>query len=462
MTNNVDDFDDDFQDAQQSQARGQKPGMANNLAAAWRGSPLFKLFVLVIGVGALAAAVIGLFSGNDKDSIGGVSVGSVPGVSAIPGDKAPPAYVEAVNDASKKRADDAFQQGTSALPTPVSGDVTTAGVSPEEKESQYDPLAEFRPNIAPENSTTAVPEQEAVEVIDTDMLAKMQQQMTTLFDAWKPSGIQVVQVQEPRINKAEDSTPNQTASQGKVLIAAGAVHYAQLMIEANSDVPGPIMAEVMSGPFTGARVIGQFEITREYLILHFTKLTHRRKDYGIDALAIDPNTTLGGLVTEKDNRYFTRLVLPAAAGFLEGFGSAISSPSQSVVTSNGDVVVFQEGRQGVREGLYKGLSEAAGTAGSFFRDEAAATKPLIRVAAGTPMGLFFVNSMTDAAGGSPVHTPVDSPYNQPAGPPIPPLGATNPGASPTNLNPSGVTILNPSQSSLANTGVSIIQNTPNR
>jgi hypothetical protein len=294
------------------------------------------------------------------------------------------------------------------------------------------------------------------------MLAKMQQQMTTLFDAWKPSGIQVVQVQEPRINKAEDSTPNQTASQGKVLIAAGAVHYAQLMIEANSDVPGPIMAEVMSGPFTGARVIGQFEITREYLILHFTKLTHRRKDYGIDALAIDPNTTLGGLVTEKDNRYFTRLVLPAAAGFLEGFGSAISSPSQSVVTSNGDVVVFQEGRQGVREGLYKGLSEAAGTAGSFFRDEAAATKPLIRVAAGTPMGLFFVNSMTDAAGGSPVHTPVDSPYNQPAGPPIPPLGATNPGASPTNLNPSGVTILNPSQSSLANTGVSIIQNTPNR
>jgi intracellular multiplication protein IcmE len=459
MTNQTDDFEDDFQDPTPGQqaARGQKPGMANNLAAAWRGSPLFKLFVLVIGVGALAAAVIGLFSGSDKDSIGGVSVGSVPGVSAIPGDKAPPAYVEAVNDASKKRADDAFEQGTSALPTPVSGDVSTAGVSPEEKESQYDPLAEFRPNIPPENSTTQVPEQEAVEVIDTDLLAKMQQQMTTLFDAWRPSGIQMIQVSEASAVKGDREPQNVPAPNAKVLIPAGAVHYAQLLVEANSDVPGPIMAEVMSGPFTGARVIGQFEVTRDYLILHFTKLTHRRKDYGIDALAIDPNTTLGGLVTEKDNRYFTRLVLPAAAGFLEGFGSAIGQSSNQVVTSSGDVVVFQQSRQGVRDGLYKGLGEAASTAGSFFRDEAAATKPLIRVATGTPMGLFFVNSMSDSNGGAPVHTQFESPYNQQAGPPIPPVGST-----PTTVNPAGVTILNPAQSSLANTGATIIQNTPNR
>jgi hypothetical protein len=66
-----------------------------------------------------------------------------------------------------------------------------------------------------------------------------------------------------------------------------------------------------------------------------------------------------------------------------------------VPTSNGQVVVFQESKQGIKEGLYQGLSEGTKTIGGFFSDEAAATKPLLRVAAGTPMGLFFTQSVQD-------------------------------------------------------------------
>jgi intracellular multiplication protein IcmE len=468
MTHNPpDDFDDDFQDAQVTPEPAKKPGMARNLASAWNGSPLFKLFVLVVGVGALAAMVIGLLSGGNKGERAGVSVGGVPGVSSTPGDQAPPAYVDAVNDASKKRTDAAIINQTSAIPTPVSGDVTTAGLGPDDKESQYDPLAEFRPNIPPDNTVTQSPNQEPVEIIDSDLLAKMQQQMTSLFDAWRPQGIHLVQVTDPAsLIHADPNQGQQVQQNARVLLAAGSVHYAQLLVEANSDVPGPILAEVMSGPFTGARVIGQFQVTRDYLILHFTKLTYHRKDYGIDAIALDPNTTLGGLVTEKDNRYFSRLILPAAAGFLEGFGSALSSSgSTTSVTGNG-VVVVENARQGVKEGLYRGLSDTATTAGNFFREEASNIKPLIRVATGTPMGLFFVNSMTDGNNGQPVNTPSFPGNEQPAGPPMPvnnnvnPFGGSNAtigGVSTVTQQP-GVTVINPNNSNgLANSGVNIIQ-----
>ncbi|MBI3418534.1 MAG: hypothetical protein HY053_00160, partial [Proteobacteria bacterium] len=256
-----DDFDEDFQDANMPPPSAKKPGMASNLAAAWRGSPLFKLFVLIIGAGALSAAIIGLLMGGNHGDRAGITVGGVPGVMAVPGSKAPPAYVEAVNDASKRRADEAVKAGTSALPTPVSGDVNTAGLGPEDKESQYDPLAEFRPNIPPENMVTTAPSQEPVELVDGDLMAKMQQQMTQLFDAWRPGGIRLVQVIDPStLMKHEGNEKTTGGGAGRMIVAAGTIAYAQLLVEANSDIPGPILAEVMSGPFAGARVVGQFEV----------------------------------------------------------------------------------------------------------------------------------------------------------------------------------------------------------
>lgn len=463
MTDNLDDFDDDFNDGNvQRSAPAQKPTMANNLSAAWQGSPLFKLFVLVVGVGAVAAAVIGIFSGSGPDKRQSVSVSGAPSISAVPGSAAPPAYNEAVTEASNKRADEALQQGKSALPTPISPDTTNAALGNEPETSSYDPLNEFRPQVPQENATAQNMETVPTDMVDTDLLGKMQSQMTSLFDAWKPEGIRVVQVVDPATLVKQDTAPAQpAAAKGRVIVPAGTISYAQLMVEANSDAPGPILAEIMSGPFTGGRAIGEFEVTREYLILRFSKITYKRKDYAIDALALDPNTTLGGLVTEKDNRYFTRVLLPSAAAFLEGFGGAISSPSQStVVTSSGPVIV-QDSQQGLEDGLYKGLSEASRTVGSFFRDEANATKPLVRVAVGTPMGLFFVNTVTEDSTGQTIQTPM-SPSQQPGinnrSNPLP-IPNTSPNSGILNNGANGV-ILGGSQSSLANTGLNVIQNTP--
>lgn len=399
MTNNTDDFDQDFTDATVQRPAAAKPTMRGNLTAAWNGSPLFKLFILVVVVGALAAAAIGIFSGGDDKLKANTQVSSAPGVNDVAGAKASPAVVEATMDASQKRAAEAITKGSSALPTPVSGDVSATNPNGEPEESQYDPLAEFRPNVPNEASPQNPQPAEPVETLDTDLLSKMQNQMNGLFEAWHPEGIKVVQVTDPTTVRTDAGVgPLVNKASARTLVSAGTIYYAQLLIEANSDAPGPILAEIMSGPFTGGRAIGSFEITHEYLVLHFTKISYKKKDYPVDAIALDPSTTLGGLVTEKDNRYLTRVLLPSAAAFLEGFGSALNTTSSTTSVTNG-VVVVQQSRQGVKDGLYRGLAEGANTVGGFFRDEAQNTKPLIRVAAGTPMGMFFVNSVTDDLNG---------------------------------------------------------------
>lgn len=454
MTNAPDDFEQDFSEAAVQRPPAAKPTMAKNIAAAWQGSPLFKMFVLVVVVGALAVAAIAIFSGNEKD-IPGASVRSAPGLTEAPGAKAPPAYVDAVNDASAKRSEEALQQGKSAIPTPVSGDETKAGLGEGGDESQYDPLAEFRPNT-PQEAAPATPQDNTpVDTVDSELLSKMQSQMTNLFDSWRPAGIKQIQIQDPAALKQNTSTTTPPPN-AKVIVASGSIYYGEMLMEANSDAPGPIVAQILSGPFAGGRAIGSFEVTREYLVIHFTKISYKKKDYAADILAVDPNTTLGALVTEKDNRYFTRVILPSAAAFLEGFGQALGTNSNTVTSTGNQTLVIQQSKQGLKDGLYNGLAEGAQTVGGFFRDEAAATKPLIRVAVGTPMGLFFVNAVTDGNQGrsaNVIDTPVAPQPQQPtqtfssSGNPI---NETN-----TNAGNPGLTTL--PAGGLANSGISIIQ-----
>jgi len=404
--NEPDDFDQDFADAtiQHSAAPAKKPSMGKNLSAAWNGSPLFKLFILVVVVGALAAAAIGIFSGNDeKNKQNGAVIAAGPGVSDVAGSRAAPAVIDATNDASRKREAEAIEKGISALPTPVAGGVNMATPNGDAEESQYDPLVEFRPAQVPETPQQNIQNQQQVQQQvenDSELISKMQAQMNGLFEGWRPEPIKVVQIADTSAAAANASAAaaaeaNAAARTGKTLVSAGSIFYGQLLIEANSDVPGPIMAEIVSGPFTGGRAIGQFEVTHDYLVLHFTKIAYKKKDYTADIVAVDPSTTLGGLVTEKDNRYFTRVLLPSAAAFLEGFGNALGTANSSTTITGSGAVVVQQGKQGLQDGLYQGLGTAANTVGSFFRDEAANTKPLIRVAAGTPMGLFFVSAVVD-------------------------------------------------------------------
>ncbi|MFY9287342.1 MAG: DotG/IcmE/VirB10 family protein, partial [Alphaproteobacteria bacterium] len=153
--------------------------------------------------------------------------------------------------------------------------------------------------------------------------------------------------------------------------------------------------------------VGQFQIANgyaDYLVLQFNLVNFKGKDYQISAIALDPDTTLGGMATEVDQRYFTRVILPAAAGFLQGFGQALGQGS-STTTTNGTSTIISQSSQGYRQGMFRGLNAAANTASQFFQNQANQVKPLVRVAAGTPIGIFFITSVLDNTAYQQQHPP---------------------------------------------------------
>jgi hypothetical protein len=79
---------------------------------------------------------------------------------------------------------------------------------------------------------------------------------------------------------------------------------------------------------------------------------------------------------------------------LQGFGSALGTGGSSIAT-NGTTTIVQQSKEGYRQGLFQGLGQGAQTMSQFFQNQANLTKPLVRVAAGTPIGIFFVTSVTD-------------------------------------------------------------------
>jgi intracellular multiplication protein IcmE len=240
---------------------------------------------------------------------------------------------------------------------------------------------------------------------DDDSLAKaMQKQMQQLMESWAPRHAKFVTGTAPA-DKAEAQTAAQQEEQAaqarqtqtpppKTLVAAGTVNYVQLLTEANSDVPGPILAQILSGPLSGGRAIGRFQVMGDYLVMTFNTVSLKGKDYPINAMALDPDTTLGGMATEVDHRYLSRVLLPAAGAFVSAFGKALAETDTETTVSDG-TVVSEQAKKGTKEAIYSGIGEMGETVADFLRDEAKKTKTLVRVAVGTPMGLFFLNTVKE-------------------------------------------------------------------
>jgi intracellular multiplication protein IcmE len=392
-------------------------GARSNLAEAWRTKPIFKLLVVMVVAGAAIAAGTTFFGGSKQAQMSRLV--NPPEMHQAAGGAASPYFIEQTKEAETQRSKEALEKGTSALPTPIG---QPADINVTEK---TDPMNELRGETErlkqqlaqmqqvqqqqqaqkAAQASAATPKQEQ---FDQALSQVMQGQMKQLMDSWAPKGIKQVEVTKVDVqqnasggangaaaNPEAANAPGANKIEEKPLIPAGTVNYAQLLVEANSDVPAPILAQIVSGPLSGARAIGSFQVANgynDYLVLTFTLADLHGKDYRIQALALDPDTTLAGMATEVDQRYFTRLILPAAAAFLEGFGSALSTTSSTTSTNGTTTIVSQTG-PGITQGVAEGSSQAANTAAQFFQEQANVTKPLIRIAAGTPMGLFFETSV---------------------------------------------------------------------
>ncbi|MES2728817.1 MAG: hypothetical protein V4621_01805 [Pseudomonadota bacterium] len=406
----------------------------NTLADLWNSNPMVKV-VAVLGVLALLVGAMVLFGGSEEapQSV----VGGAQDVKEAPGtNQVTPSMAEAMQDYNDQMIEDAMQTGGSAIPVPIN---PTISELPAPDAPGEDPLAKWRevqdqqqtmPPVPQQVGPTADPNAEAARQQALGALAgAMSSQMEKILEVRRPgkiSSMNVTTIDQQQQAGANGLTPvglngapydpnmQQTPlNTVKVLLSAGTIEYGQLLLEANTDAPGPVLAQLVTGPFAGGRVIGTFTNTDNYLVLNFNTLVKDAVNYPINAVAVDPQTTLPGMVTDIDRRYFQRIVLPAAARFVEGMGRAIAdSGSNTTIIIDGETRVEEDDSKiDTRQELYNGVEEGAREFADFLEEEGDDTEPLIRVASGTPLGIFFTQPVTQTldAQGNPVQPGLTQP-----------------------------------------------------
>ncbi len=206
-----------------------------------------------------------------------------------------------------------------------------------------------------------------------------------------------VNAAEREAQTATGSAPSSGSIGGIPLPLAGTIIYAELIGEANSDAQGPILAQVLQGPLSGARLIGSFGAQRDTLILKFSTLSlgtsadgdEIQKTVGINAVGVDSTTVGTGIATDVDHHFLTNVGFTAAAAFAQGFGSALSQSGSSVSQGAYGYTVTNATRSLSQNLRIAGAT--AGAAGSQAIVQAYGNRPTtITIAAGTPIGILFL------------------------------------------------------------------------
>lgn len=392
----------------------------------WRNNPLIKIGVILACFAIVVGGII-LFGGSSEKAVQSVvsdasSVTEAPATSQISS-----TMEEAIQDKNQENMEEAVTTGTSAIPIPTQ---PTKGAIPlaVEDGSAEDPLERWRrmqEERVRQQETLAQAEQQAVQhsnappPVDTKTpaVAAMSQSMITQMQSILqnqqlkgPSHKEITQVsylddlQKKKADKLQQQQMNMSASQAptgeqveNIIVPAGTIEYGQLLIEANTDAPGPVVAQIVSGPLRGGRVIGSFTSTDEYLAIRFSTVVIDGIDYSVDAVAIDPDTTLPGVITEIDRRYFERIVLPMAAEFVSGLADAVSeSGTTSIYISDSSVTQSSEDKDSKQE-VASGISEAGDKLSEIMDEEADSIEPMLRVASGTPIGILFVAPVIESS-----------------------------------------------------------------
>jgi intracellular multiplication protein IcmE len=449
MTNNENDIDIDQEDDFEQDA-----GPKTSIKEAWDNNPLMKIGAVVLGAAVLFGAYM-IFGPKEEGPQGrAVTSISTDQVKSTPGtvedmDDDMRARLEQQN---QQQLEKSAKGGGSFVPLAI--DATTKEditIPSQPRQDAEDPLAQWRqaaqerarldlgrapdqdapsekePEIVP--MPTPVRPQQAATKMDPNVAKALADQMRVIISAQAPtpSKVKAITKQDSLYTtmKAEENErasrmsstmgmgmPGATgagfagagamgggvvaandAPKTRVITPAGSIAYAQLLNELNSDIPGPVLAHVLSGPFAGGRALGKYKVEQEYLVLEFTVIVKDAVGYAIDGIALDEKTTLAGHVTDIDRHYFRRVILPAAAKFLEGYTSAAAKTVTSVTTTPGGGVVQQEEELDTKKELMKGAESAAGEIASVMTEQA--RRPItVKLAKGTTFGILMLSTVT--------------------------------------------------------------------
>lgn len=410
-----------------------------SLKEIWDNNPPLKIVALVLGAAVLLGLYV-IFHQGDELAHSKMRLSEIATAKQVPGkDQVDPEYRKAMEEANKRDAEEKAKHGGShidqpiaiangggleipKMPEPPRSDVldewkrvADQGRMKAAKEAVDEESAAPAPEIVPR--VQPIRAQEVKE--DPNLQKLIEQQMRVIIAAQSPPKSTLITI-TPEVSPYEvqkkaseaSKTANaanigkgatggasavaSAATQDKVIVPAGSIAYAQLITELDSDVPGPVLAQVLSGPFTDGRLIGKIDVNQDCgcLVITFKTVVKDTVSYKIDAIALDENTTLAAVdATDIDHHYFVRYVLPAAASFLTGYSQALSQTGSTQTATSGVGTETSAPPPSPKQSIFAGITTSSQAIGNDL-NAAAQRPPTIIIAKGTTMGVFFTETVT--------------------------------------------------------------------
>ncbi len=317
-----------------------------------------------------------------------------------PEDAVPPAYRDTLDERDRQRLDAAREAGETFLPvfqgpSTARGADAPSGSAGEPARAPTPPQPAYEAWRRPESAPASGREDRGHGDPRPEGLVGV------LIEAWtRPPEIVRVRypaaARDPAAVEGRDPLPEAgreppaAASilrpEGLPRIAAGTGLYARTMYAVDSDYPGPVLLELLEPPLAGAVASGAFTLVGERLVLRLGRVEYRGRSFAIDAWAAGLDCACYGVDGEVDSHWFERVLLPSAVRFAEGFLTALSRPSQTVVI--GDDVRYERLESSTREAVHAGLATAARTAGDVLLENAP-DRPTVRIARDTELVVVF-------------------------------------------------------------------------
>lgn len=376
--------------------------MPSPLSRVPRGLLLFA-GLLVTAFFVILAVYLLLAKGEENNS--DISLIAAPAVESSVGGKGTPKYNSLVEEENRQKAQTAREEGTSHVDIPTGQELTP-------KSPPQSPLV--RASTSPEPAALSVPESGAISpagpkasVPQAPIRPKAEKESRTPSETG-PDRLILAALKEIRganlsfgspvviaLRAGEDNEATIGASNAlgdieALGLKAGDILYGVITIAVNSDIPSPVMAEIVEGSFRGSKCLGGFKLVGEEVILSFTKLiSPQGRQYIIEAVGVNPDTSLASVKSHVDTHFFQRWGSLIAASFLEGIGAAAGSRSTRVYV-DGDRVI-EDGSLKTFEDM---TLEALGKVGSRAANQVEAgfaRPPTVTVKAGQELGILILN-----------------------------------------------------------------------
>lgn len=393
------------------------------LADLWKNNPMVKVGVILAVFVVIVAGVI-LFGGGEEKAAPSRTVRSSDLTEAPGTAEVSESYRQAIEEENTRLAELALQESKSAIPMPVEPPKGTIALQVDNADEE-DPLDRWRrmqeeriqqqqivaqdfsepaPDAPPVDTRTpavnALAQAQAIQM--ESVLANQQIKAPHFKKITSMSYLEAIaekerKAREDAFAKLKEQQPEIVEIEN-ILVPAGTIEYGQLITEANTDAPGPVLVHLASGPLRGAKLIGSFTATDNYLTLSFNQMVINGVSEAVNAVAMDPNTTLPGIVTEIDRRYFSRIVLPMAAEFVEGLTEAIANSGNTTITiqgQTGTTTTDTSGDKDSGEEIASGIEKAGESFSDIINEEADKIRPMLKIHAGTPIGVLFVEPVIE-------------------------------------------------------------------